>query len=96
MGTLSCLILNLLLANPVSPGVFGQVFQSNKASVLLVKTPGTKDLFTTGFIVGARGELVFGLPHAEETREIHLINHIERNLSPEEEVEEIKIRPYIL
>ena len=62
MGTLSGLLFSVLIANPVSPGVFGQVFQNNKASVLLVKTGQEGKKFTTGFVVGARGEFVFGLP----------------------------------
>ena len=70
MGTLSCLILNLLLTSPVSPGVFGQVFQGNKASVLLVKTSDSNELFTTGFVVGARGEVLFGLAGRKKPTQI--------------------------
>jgi S1-C subfamily serine protease len=42
----------------VAPSSFGRVFEENRAA--LVQVQGTPQKWSTGFVIGARGEVVFG------------------------------------
>jgi S1-C subfamily serine protease len=51
----------------VAPTVFGRVFEENRASLVRVTTAGeagsaNAKAWWTGFVIGARGEVVFGAP----------------------------------
>jgi hypothetical protein len=72
MGIFSSLILSLLVAGPVSPGIFGRVFQANKQSLLLVQTDEQGKKFSPGFVVGARGEFVFGTKGLAKTASLRV------------------------
>ncbi|MBI2374464.1 MAG: trypsin-like peptidase domain-containing protein [Deltaproteobacteria bacterium] len=45
---------------PVSPTVFGEVYRTNKGSLLIAKPAGPDGIATTGFLLGAEGEILIG------------------------------------
>jgi S1-C subfamily serine protease len=47
----------------VSPEVFGDVFRQARPSLLRVDTGDKTHPYATGFLIGAKGELVFGARH---------------------------------
>jgi hypothetical protein len=76
LGLSFILVLSVLPAIPptnpeeksVSPGRFGRVFESNRAAMLRVKTPERPEKFTSGFIIGGRGEFVLGVSKKQAKR----------------------------
>jgi len=54
-------VFSVLVTNPVSPGIFGHVFQAHRASLVQVETANSPMKFSSGFIIGGRGEFLFGL-----------------------------------
>ncbi len=45
---------------PVSPTVFGEVYRANKSALLVARPNGSESPATTGFLLGAEGELLIG------------------------------------
>ena len=46
--------------------MFGEVFRANRTSIVRVETGGKARRFSTGFVIGAKGEVVFGARRAPE------------------------------
>lgn len=63
----------LQVAAPVSPAVFGQVFRAHRGALVQVRTASTTARFTTGFVIGARGEVLYGATKAPNGPVLELI-----------------------
>jgi S1-C subfamily serine protease len=61
-------------ARAVSPAIFGEVFRGNRAALVKIATGDRAHPFLTGFVIGARGEVVFGARKAPDPNaELHVL-----------------------
>ena len=65
MALISTITIAVATLYSGSPGIYGQVFEHTKSSHVMVATSPEADKFTSGFIVGARNEFVFGSKNAQ-------------------------------
>ena len=70
MALISTAIITAATLFSGNPGIYGQVFAHTKSSHVMVATSPHADKFTSGFIVGARNEFVFGSDNARVDQEM--------------------------